>query len=82
MIRKKYRRAPAGRFKGSNNSLSIHSQRRQYGRKPFMTINEKIASYFDFSSLLSDENSFIPVNEQGYLVLDPNNPIHRMWLED
>lgn len=42
----------------------------------------KINARYDFSKLYENKDAYLPTDETGKIILDPNNPNHREWMED
>jgi hypothetical protein len=61
-------------------SLLKRKRRTMYARKRFARLNEVIASTINFDKL--PESVTLDIDTNGIVHVDPNNPLHRRWLED
>lgn len=80
MKRKENRRlrAPVMKRKGFQPSRAFRSRRSRQVR--YAQMNAALSSQINFDRL--PPGDILDVNSNGVVIVDPNNPVHRRWLED
>ncbi|OXB94897.1 hypothetical protein [Parageobacillus galactosidasius] len=80
MKRKENRRlrAPVMKRKGFQPSRAFRFRRSKQVR--YAQMNATLSSQINFDRL--PPGDILDVNSNGVVIVDPNNPVHRQWLED
>lgn len=72
-VRKSYNYTPAKRYRSSLvRGLTTEEAQR---------INESLSSQLDYLDEFLKHATPLPVDENGSVILDPNNPAHRDWMK-
>lgn len=56
--------------------------RTTYRKNLSAQLNSIIASKIDFDKLPEEKSVLLDVGSDGAVKFDPNNPLHRRWIED